>query len=213
MRGRAVDGLREACRGPIALTIVVGTEMRASLADFLSEFFSAANKDRNFPIFAPVAHGAAHNMPLPVQRVERKPIGCPFPYVSDHVVKTKSIRWKRANGGCPVSGVLARLLPRKFALPIIGHLAGHLALAHRPRQNALASGHRGRQIPIPLRSAIPCLPIWHRHRVFIRDLHDRVIHDVTNRTARTQWMPPIGSEHEFPPEAWIIQRHRSGSWL
>src|SRR5579871_6663829 len=102
MGGRTVDGLREACRGPIALTIVVGTEVRASLADFLRNFLLRQARIVTFGFACDPRTGRPTTCSRLFSRLQRKPIGCPFPYVSNHVVQTKSVRRKRANGGCPV---------------------------------------------------------------------------------------------------------------
>src|SRR5215211_804720 len=52
----------------------------------------------------------------------RVPVGRPFPDIADHVVDAMTVRRERGDWGGPLEAVAVRVLPRKLALPGVGHV-------------------------------------------------------------------------------------------
>src|SRR5947209_7581659 len=120
--GRGVDGLRVACSGSVAETVIGGAEMGAPFEHL------AGNPDSRKEGIEALLHGAtarhdgrAAGTRFLVGMSVRVPVAGPLPDVSCHVVEAISIGRERSHRGRAFVVVGQEVLPGELPLPGIGH--------------------------------------------------------------------------------------------
>ena len=129
----------------------------------------------------------------------------PLPDIADHVVDAVAIRRERLDRRRALITIERLVLVRKRPLPGVGHLfsRGRQFIApgeFRPLETAAR-----RVLPLGLGRQFLARPTRVSLRVAIGDMHDRVVVEPADRTARPVRPAPVGAEFEPPPLRPIVE--------
>ncbi len=211
MAGGAVDRLRVAGGGAVALAIVGGAKMRSALQHLSRDRRVRHGRVQAFPLRAApwVGGDAAASLRLALDARLGVPVGRPFPDIADHVVEIEAVRRIAFDGRGPFIAVLKRVAIGEGALPIIGqHLATGRELV-TPGIFAVIEAAPGRKFPFRLgRQKLP-RPFGVGFRIGEGDVHDRMVLQPRYACVRPVGMTPIGAEAERPPLAVIHEVDRT----
>src|SRR5215211_5453319 len=206
---RCVDLLGMARRRPIASAIVRRAEMRAALDDLAVD----ADVRRGRVVAAVLAPAARvlrdaagfRRVTLVLLRV---PVGCPFPDIADHVVDAMTVRRERGDWGGPLEAVAVRVLPRKLALPGVGHVPAVRRQLVAPCVVGAVEAAARRKLPFGFARELLAGPLRVGKRVAEGDMHDGMVVERIDVALRPVRVPPVGALGERPPLAIIAQVDR-----
>src|SRR5215470_10759638 len=122
--GRRVDRLRQPCRRTVAITIIVGAEMRSALEHFARDSNGALARIEAVTLVAAARiHRNATRLLLVFGMLRLVPVARPLPGVADHIVEAVAVGRECAHRRRSREAVASEILPGEFALPIIRHVA------------------------------------------------------------------------------------------
>ena len=167
--GRGVDRLREPRGRPVAPAVVRRAQVRSALEHLAGDSYLR------------LARIVAVLQPRPARirrdaaRLDRIrgclgviPVRRPLPHVADHVVEPVAVGRECARPATSVRSRPAQVLPRKLALPRVGHLALVAEELVAPRiRGAVQSAARG-ELPLRLRRQRLAFPAGERLGIAVR---------------------------------------------
>ena len=190
--GGGVDRVRVTGGRPVAAAIVRRTQVGAAFEHF------ARNPDLGLRGVVARIFGAATRIVgnaagfLPFGGMARVvPVRGPLPYVADHVVAVRIRSAERRRPERPLVSVAAEVLPRKLALPGIGHMPALAVEFVTPGVVRAVETPTGGELPLRFRRQFLARPLCVCLDIAIRDVYGRVVFQTLDRAFRPQRMAHV----------------------
>src|SRR2546423_2728316 len=139
-----------------------------------------------------------------------KEVGGPLPDIPGHVIEPVAVRRKRADRRRAYKPVEPHVLPGEAALPGVRHWFAARELLIAPREDRSLKPAAGGKLPLRFRRQILLGPRGVGCRVFVGDVHNRMLVAPVAVAARTFGMLPRRAAAPVPPAPYVIQSHRAG---
>ena len=211
MVGCGVDRLRISRRRPVASAVVGCAEIGAALDHLARDARTGLAKIVTLHLgdTARIIRRTARSARI-ARVAGGKPVLGPLPDIAGHIEEAIAVGGERANRRAPRKPVQSLVLPRKFALPGIGHPARIRREFVAPAiGRAVQPAARG-EFPFRLGRQILAGPGGVGRGVLECDMHDRLALPPHDSAGGAFGMPPVRLRYVFPPVAQIARPHWVG---
>ncbi len=205
MRSRSINRLRKACSRAITLAIVRCAQVRPTLQNFTRDLqFSlpgiiATLLSRSTWIVRDAA--GLHPYCIMLRLI---PVRSPLPDVSNHVVEPITVRRKRPDGRGALIAIAAQIVPWKFTLPRIRHVASVRKKFLPPCKSSAVQSTPCCKLPLRLRRQIFSRPFRISLPIAISDMKRRDATPALLVNSQDQMGEPVRAAQEFPP---VVEVH------
>src|SRR5258706_497070 len=133
----------------------------------------------------------------------------PLPYVAGHVVEPVAIGGKSPDRRSALVAIGLEVLPRKPALPGVGHGATLRSNLFTPRVSRAFQATAGSKFPFGFGRQRLSRPVSVGAGILVSDVDYRVVSAAVEGAVRTLGMPPIRAGCVFPPGTIVTQTDRA----